>query len=254
MKNISFIIIVVIVGLTAIIAKNENFLKQDHNNNDTMYANEDDGMNLPPMEGDTGETDSDSQLFPGVEFKDECLVLEGCKSYMVNKHFINYGCAECEDGYTLDVDDFGSGICIEELQIENCSQEQFDEMSKKRTCIMCKEGFIVSQDGLKCEKMDASLLKVENCRYMSLLQKEARCLRCEKGFTLSEDNKSCTKNCSMANCESCMMKDKKNFCSKCELGFIGISEFEEHQGLSQCLSCKEWFANLMTDALKTESS
>lgn len=177
-----------------------------------------------------------------------CLNLENCQAYVVNERFGNYGCMECKPGYVLDRDQFGSGVCKNKVTIPNCLQEEFLTGQLRSICIVCNQGFILNQDGLKCIEAGNEDM-IENCRSHVAINDRLVCNRCISGFTLSDDLTSCEPECDIENCDQCIQRDDKSFCLKCKEQFLAVGKSNMPGLVESCISCAEWAKNLFTGQL-----
>lgn len=125
----------------------------------------------------------------------------------------------------LNTDITEEGICIEKKEETGCLLQQKPENKEDSGCMMCKEGFALSENG-KCEKNDKI---IESCKSKFIEDSDSiYCDICEGGFPTEEGN-----------CKKFSEVEKKNF-ENCIWGYLNYSE-EQDNYIKECIRCKEGY-------------
>ena len=183
-------------------------------------------------------------------------------SYEIDFCFIEKKrCKTCLAGYTLSDDTTnGNSYCI---QFDNC--ETFSEDGK--TCTKCKDGYVLKEEGTKCEQDPCSHYDSEtnicdtcnsnyqlnsetkicepNISHCSRLYFDGSCGECEKGYAWNSVASKCVEfpNCSEtdetgAKCTNCKYDYYKvNKEGQCVMDFC--EEYDDESG--KCKKCQKYF-------------
>lgn len=213
----------------------DKYNDKDYDNNDGHYYNQ-------KNQNQNNEKNKCDKC-PG----DTCVTVDNCLFYQVNLDYTNYGCSQCNKGYSIDGDLFGSGVCMKNI-INNCvwGQNEPDINNGKPFCWDCKKNYILSNDRTNCELLPKSDRNIVNCvSYYVNDDGSTVCNTCNDGLSISEDGSTCSGECTIVGCTTCISVGADNFCISCFEGFIGV--YSKTANLfTECLDCNTWKGRLLS--------
>ncbi len=119
-------------------------------------------------------------------------------------------CDACQYPYFVNAE--GNCQLDREVDIENCISHQLK--NEVRSCLLCKSGFILSDDAKSCTKCS-----VENC---VLCSQEQKCLSCLGNIKPDQTTNSCpldSEKIQIDNCKVAAISGEWKFCEECFEGY-----------------------------------